>query len=78
MSTCANSLGLFLDLVGAGLLWKFGLPPRLDPEGHGRIILEQADTSEIEKASCYARRSRFALVLLFLGFVFQLISNYLP
>jgi len=60
------------------LLLLFGLPPRLDPEGHVHIIAEQADTSEMKKASCYARRSRFGVVLLILGFAFQLASNYLP
>lgn len=78
MSTLVNSIGLGLDVVGAVLLLLFGLPPRLDPEGHVRIIAEEVDTSEIEKASCYARRSRFGVVLLILGFAFQLASNYLP
>jgi len=78
MSTLVDSIGLVVDLVGAWLLLKFGLPPRLDPEGHVHLIAEQVDTSEIEKATCYARRSRFGVLLLFLGFAFQLISNYLP
>jgi len=77
MATVVNSLGLILDIAGALLLLRFGLPPRIDPEGHIHLILEQIDESEIALGRRYLRWSKIAVVLLILGFIGQLISNYL-
>jgi len=44
-----NSLGLILDIIGALLLLKYGIPNKIDPEGHNNLILEQEDTTEKQK-----------------------------
>lgn len=75
-SSIVNSAGLILDIVGAMLLLKFGLSSKVDPEGRIYRIVSQRDISEIEKGKLYKRWSNFAVVLLILGFLFQLISNF--
>jgi hypothetical protein len=77
MVTTINSLGLILDIAGALFLFCFGLPPRIDPEGHQHLILEQVDGAEIALGKRYRFLSKVAIVLLILGFIGQLVSNYL-
>lgn len=75
-SACINDIGLFLDIIGAVLLFKFGLPASVDREGHIHIITEQFDEEEIKKGKFYERWGKIGLGLLILGFIFQLVSNH--
>jgi len=77
MATIVNSFGLILDIIGALLLLRFGLPPRIDPEGHIHIIAEQVDEAEITLGRRYHFWSNVAVILLILGFLGQLVSNCL-
>lgn len=77
MATCINSIGLVLDIIGAILLWKYGLPPSLSREGHVAIIQEQDDEAEAEKAKWYDLLGNVGMGLLLAGFVLQLASNFL-
>lgn len=77
MATSISSLGLLLNISGTLLLLFFGLPPRVDPEGHILLRITQVDEKEIAKAKLYKRWSRLGLLLLIAGFVLQIISNYL-
>ena len=74
--TFINSVGLVLDITGAILLWRYGLPEALSREGHIHMVLEQTDASEIAKAKAYDRWAKVGLGSLVAGFIFQLISNY--
>ena len=76
MPTHINSLGLLLDIIGAILLMKFGIPPKVDRQGHIYLITHGVDEDEIRKAKNYDWWSMFGLVLIVLGFVLQLASNY--
>lgn len=76
-NTFVNSLGLALDIVGALLLIKYGIPPKIDREGHQHLILERVDNSEIAKAKIYDRWSTFAILLIVAGFFLQLLSNFI-
>jgi len=76
-STLVNSIGLILDIIGALLLIKFGIPPKIDREGHMHLVLEQVDQDEIEKAGAFDRWSTFAIWLIVAGFALQLVSNYI-
>jgi hypothetical protein len=71
------STGLVLDMVGAFVIWLYGLPPQIDPQGHIHIICEQIDESERLRAQRYIRLSRCGLLLLILGFALQLFSNFI-
>lgn len=76
-STWINSVGLVLDICGAVLLWKYGLPEAISREGHQYIVLEQKDEAEAEKAKAYDFWSKLGLGLLIFGFVLQLVSNFI-
>lgn len=75
-SIAINSIGLGLDIAGAILLWRYGLPESLSREGHDSIVLEQINETEKAKAESYDRWAKIGLGLLISGFVFQLISNF--
>jgi len=76
MATIINSCGLVANIIGSLLLLKFGLPPKIDPEGHTHITTSQVDESEIAIGRIYKRWSRLAIILLIIGFGLQLISNF--
>ena len=75
--TLINSIGLILDITGAILLWRFGLPEALSREGHIGLALEQTDTQEIAKAKAYDRWAKVGLASLVAGFIGQLVSNFI-
>lgn len=79
MSTAVtlNTIGLLLDMVGAVFLFKYGLPPDLSRTGATFLRLEQDDESEKAKAQQYDQLGYIGIVLMFIGFALQLVSNYL-
>ncbi|MDD5456572.1 MAG: hypothetical protein PHV30_06015 [Candidatus Margulisbacteria bacterium] len=77
LSNILNSLGLILDIVGACMIFKFGLPENINKEGHSHLILEQIDEKEKKKAQNYDSFSVVGLSLLIFGFLLQLISNFI-
>ena len=76
-ANCINSIGLVFDIGGAYLLWKFGLPAAISREGKIYMIAEQNDPVEAEKANWYDAIGKWGLILLVIGFVLQLVSNFL-
>ena len=48
--TSVSSIGLFLDIVGAVLIFKYGLPEKVDREGLDYVIVSGKDEKEIQKA----------------------------
>lgn len=77
-----NSIGLFLDIVGVSLLFKFGLPAEVKRDGSSgihfwAIVDENAKESEQAKAKRYDQISYVALSLIVFGFVLQIISNWI-
>ena len=75
-STLINSFGLLLDIVGVVIIWKYGLPEPLSRTGANHIIAEQSDDAEAAKAARYDRLSMVGLGLLVVGFLLQLLSNF--
>ena len=76
-SSIINSLGLVLDIIGAMLLLKFGVPNKIDPSGTEYRVTSDVNSAEIEKARVYQRWSNFAILFIILGFLLQLISNFI-
>ena len=76
-SSIVNSAGLVLDIIGAILLIKFGIPNKIDPEGRMAIEWDDTDQAEIKKAKTYQRWSDIAILLIILGFALQLLSNFI-
>jgi hypothetical protein len=75
-SNCINSIGLISDIIGAGLLWRYGLPAPISRGGVIHLILEQVDEAEKAKAMRYDRLSLLGMALLVFGFLLQLISDF--
>lgn len=73
-----SSLGLILDIIGALLIWKFGLPPSVSRGGIVTIRRVDTNTQEADKAKLYDKRSHLGVGLLSLGFLLQLIGLWLP
>jgi hypothetical protein len=72
-----NSAGLILDIVGAVLVWRYGLPEAISRTGASPLILEETDEGEIAKAMRYDRIAQLGIGLLIAGFGLQLVSNFL-
>jgi hypothetical protein len=76
-SNVVNSFGLVLDIIGAVLLWKYGLPESISREGHSYLIMEQEDEAEKLKAARYDRWAKVGLGSIIVGFALQLASNFM-
>lgn len=76
-SNCINSIGLVLDIVGAGLIWKFGLPAEISRTGAIYRVEEGKDEAEKARARFYDRVSWWAFLMLVAGFALQLCSNFI-
>lgn len=70
-------VGLAGDILGAVLIWRFGLPEQVSRHGGVLLLTEQADPVEIRKADRYDLLSRTGLGLLVAGFALQFIGNAL-
>jgi hypothetical protein len=77
LSNYVNSAGLILDIIGAGLLWKFGLPAEITRSGATFLTTEGRDQSEVARARHYDQASSWGFGLLVVGFALQLGSNFL-
>jgi hypothetical protein len=78
IGTVISSVGLVFDIVGALLLWKYGLPAPINRGGVQHLILEQIDEVEAETTRKFDRNSRWGLGLLILGFALQFAGNIIP
>lgn len=76
MSSWVNSIGLLLDISGILILFKYGLPSDVFP--NGMIPKEMSGYDEKPKFLRYRKFARTGLALIILGFILQLISNFLP
>jgi hypothetical protein len=76
-SNIVNSIGLICDIIGAVLVWRYGLPEPISRTGAVHLILEQTDAAEKAKAKRFDCLARCAVALLVGGFLLQLLSNFL-
>lgn len=77
ISEYVNDLGLVFDIIGATLLFFFGLPADIDREGRTIMTSGERDEEEIKKGKRYDCWGRIGLGLLVIGFTLQLASNHL-
>lgn len=68
--------GLVFDVIGAIMLFRYGLPAEINRTGAQHLILEQEDPAEKALARRYDRWGRVGLALLILGFVLQLVGSW--
>ena len=62
--------------VGALLIFFFGLPSKINPEGHINLILEQTDEEAKKRARIYTRISYSGVLLLSISFLLQLLKLF--
>lgn len=61
-------------LMGTILIFFFGIPPRIDPEGQIHLVTGGIDKEEIRKAKYFKYLSYLGILLLALSFLLQIIS----
>jgi hypothetical protein len=71
-----NDIGLLLDLLGAGLLFFFGIAPNLSREGTMALSAGESDFVK-RRARLFDALGKLGLALIFVGFLGQLLSNHL-
>ena len=76
-SRVLTAIGLALDLGGALLLWKYGLPEPLSRDGVIHLICDQRDDAEAAKARLYDRWATAALCSITAGFALQFIATFI-
>lgn len=78
-----SSVGLGLDIAGVGLLYKFGLPSEASPPSafkslHVQVKGEDDLEEDRRRWNRYRSGSRLGLAALTIGFVLQLVANWIP
>jgi len=79
METCniINSIGLILDIIGVVLIFFFGIPRKIDSSGYIFLAVEEEDEKEKKSGKLYNILSHLGLILVFIGFALQLLSNFM-
>lgn len=74
-----NSVGLVLDIIGVGLVFRYGIAADVSETGGNRLVWPGGPSKEdaIREYRHFKRMSRIGLGLLGFGFILQLISSYL-
>ncbi|HBV00494.1 MAG TPA: hypothetical protein DEF21_21680 [Thalassospira lucentensis] len=70
-----SAIGLLLDIVGAALIFFYGVMPKVRSDGYDSIVIEQKNLIEQAKGERHERISRLGIILLAVGFVCQLAGN---
>lgn len=71
-----NFWSALFGLTGTLLIFLFGLPPKIDQDGHINLILEQEDKGEKNKAKKYKITSYFGLSLIAISYFLLLINQF--
>lgn len=77
MKLILNSIGLVCGIIGALSMFKYGIPSVLSKSG-ANVIADYGDPKSKKKAKRYNMLSKIGIITLCLGFLLQLISNFLP
>lgn len=72
-----NSFGLILDIIGAILIFKYGIPEKISRKGEIFFTGNEEDEDEKLVAKKYDYYSRIGLILIIIGFSLQLLSNFI-
>ena len=73
-----NTIGLTFNLLGVILIFIYGISPMIDIDGNTYRITGEKDENEIRKAKKYKCASRIGLILVFIGFICQLLGTNYP
>lgn len=72
--TNINFWSAVFGLIGSVLLFFFGLPPKVDIEGHQHLTLEGIDEKEKRKASCFIKLGNLGMLLIIISFLLQIVQ----
>ena len=75
MTSVLTGIGLTLNIGGALLIWKFGLPQPITRTGANHLVVSQSDQHEIKRAKKFDRLSLLGVALFALGFLVQLLTT---
>jgi hypothetical protein len=80
LSNWLTIIGLVLDIIGVIMVFKYGLPSRVKEKGSAFGGTETSDQELKRNAGnrSIEIRANVGLVFLLLGFVFQLVANFVP
>ena len=70
-----SSIGLLFDIIGVILLFFYGIPKNLNPNGYIYKVKEDVNINEINTYKKYKYWSYIALIFLLIGFIFQFIGS---
>ena len=73
-SALMNTIGLLLNVIGVGLLFRFGIPYRVETGGAVQIITREIDMDAIAAECRYKWLGWLGLVLIFIGTGFQIVA----
>lgn len=69
-----NFLSYTLGFIGTILIFFYGLPPKVDPDGHIHLILEQEDKLEKRKGKIYKKIGYLGIILIAISFLLQIVN----
>lgn len=67
-------LGLLLTWIGVLLLFRYGMPYRVETKGESALLLEQTDHAAIAKERQYRRLGYLGLAAITIGAALQIIG----
>ncbi|RCK32284.1 hypothetical protein TH19_19515 [Thalassospira profundimaris] len=76
MSSWLAAVGLTLDIIGAVLIFFFGVRPKISADGSNEVVISGSD-KEVAKGKKYDWFSKVGIFLLILGFGLQLLASKL-
>lgn len=72
-----TSIGLFLDIIGVLIVWRFGLPTQEVRRGGHNYLVAGVNESERDRAARYDWYARGGFFLIITGFLFQLVGAWI-
>ena len=72
-----NTAGLGLTILGAILLFFFGIPVDVDPKGRIMLVAENRDEDEIHKGKLYLGLGRLGLGFIVIGSALQIWATWI-
>jgi hypothetical protein len=64
-----------LGVIGAFLIFIFGLPPKIDPGGQQYLITGSIDEKEKKKGKKYKKIGKLGLALIVVSYSLQILSS---
>jgi hypothetical protein len=73
-----GTIGLLLDICGAYLIFRHGIPPQPDRSALDHLLLSSVpDEDRRRRIAEHDRKARYGLRLLITGFIFQAIAIWI-